>query len=230
VGEFCLPRAVGRLSCQCHLVAGREAPEPGHEPVAVINGVSPHYFETVGTRVLSGRTFNQGDDLTSPKVFVINQAMADGLFAGEDPLGRRIAHAGGDTIAWGEIVGVVADVESVYPDRTPVAYQLYQPIAQEPRHFAQIAVRTAGIAPASLVESIRTTMASLDPDLPEPHGDAAGPVGAPRKRIGHAQSARDRFRRRGEVDLLPPPRALHGLAGRPPGCHLLAAGLSRPPD
>src|SRR5437867_9412938 len=52
-----------------YLVAGRETPEPGHEPAAVINGISPHYFETVGTRVFSGRAFNESDTLTSPRVF-----------------------------------------------------------------------------------------------------------------------------------------------------------------
>ena len=149
-----------------YLVAGRETPEPGHEPVAVINGISPYYFETVGTRLLSGRAFNEGDTLTSPRVFIINQAMARGLFAGETPLGRRIAQAGGKTIEWGEIVGVVADVGSVYPDSVPVAYQLYQPTAQEPRHTNEIAVRTAGVTPSTLVDSIRTTMTALDPDLP----------------------------------------------------------------
>lgn len=149
-----------------YLVAGRETPEPGHEPVAVINGISPHYFETAGTRVLDGRTFNQGDTLTSPKVFIINQAMARGLFAGESPLGRRIAQAGGKTIEWGEIVGVAGDIQSVYPDQVTVAYQLYLPIAQGPRLSNEIAVRAAGIAPSTLVDSIRTTMAALDADLP----------------------------------------------------------------
>src|SRR3989454_2895374 len=150
-----------------YLVAGRETPEPGHEPAALINGASPHYFETVGTRLLSGRAFNASDTLTSPKVFIINQAMARGLFAGESPLGRRIAQAGGKTIEWGEIVGVVGDVQSVYSDRTAVTtYQLYQPMAQEPRPLDEIAVRTAGIAPSVLVDGIRTTMMSLDQDLP----------------------------------------------------------------
>ena len=150
-----------------YVVAGRETPEPGHEPAALINGVSPHYFETVGTRVLDGRTFNAGDTLTSPKVFIINQAMARGLFPSESPLGRRIAQAGGKTIEWGEIVGIVGDVQSVYPDQiTVTTCQLYQPIAQEPRPLDEIAVRTAGIAPSVLVDGIRTTMMSLDQDLP----------------------------------------------------------------
>ncbi len=150
-----------------YLIAGRETPEPGHEPAALINGISPHYFETVGTRLLSGRPFNAGDNLTSPKVFIINQAMASGLFAGESPVGRRIAQAGGKTIEWGEIVGVVGDVQSVYPDKiTVTTYQLYQPMAQEPRPLNELAVRTAGIAPSTLVDSVRTVMMSLDQDLP----------------------------------------------------------------
>ena len=149
-----------------YLVAGREAPPPGHEPVAATNGVSPQYFETVGTRVLEGRGFNDADTLTSPKVFIVNQAMARGLFSGESPLGRRISQAGGKTVDWGEIVGVVGDVTSVYPDRIPVPYQLYQPLAQEPRSSTEIAVRTAGAAPSALVDGIRTTMAALDADLP----------------------------------------------------------------
>jgi predicted permease len=149
-----------------YLVAGRESPQPGHEPAAVINGVSPHYFETVGTRLLSGRAFNDADTLTSPKVFIINQAMARALFGGESPLGGRIAQAGGKTPEWGEIVGVVGDVESVFANRVTVAHQLYQPMAQEPRPFNELAVRTAGIAPSTIVDSIRTTVAALDPDLP----------------------------------------------------------------
>jgi putative ABC transport system permease protein len=156
----------GLAESRRYVVADRATPEPGHEPAAVINGISPHYFETVGTRVLSGRAFNEGDTRTSPKVFIINEAMARGVFAGESPLGRRIAQAGGKTIEWGEIVGVAGDVQSVFPGRVTVPYQLYQPMAQQPRPLIEIAVRTAGVAPSTLVDSIRTTVAALDPDLP----------------------------------------------------------------
>jgi hypothetical protein len=139
-----------------YLVAGREAPEPGREPAAVINGVSPRYFETVGTRLLKGRAFNSGDTLDSPKVFVISETMAKGLFGEENPLGRRLARAGGKAPEWGEVVGVVRDVQSVIPGPRPVIYQLYQPMAQEPRPFNEIAVRTAGVTPQSVVDGIRT--------------------------------------------------------------------------
>jgi len=92
--------------------------------------------------------------------------MASGLFGDENPIGRRIAQAGGKTIQWGEIVGVVGEVESVYANRVTVTYQLYQPMAQEPRPGSELAVRTTAVAPSVLVDGIRTTMAALDPDLP----------------------------------------------------------------
>ncbi len=81
-----------------YIVAGREIPKAGQEPAASTNGISPRYFKTVGTPMIEGRAFNEGDILTSPKVFIINQAMARGLFPGESPLGRRLGRAlGGST-------------------------------------------------------------------------------------------------------------------------------------
>jgi predicted permease len=157
----------GLSEARKYLVAGREAPRPGREPAALVNGVSPHYFETVGTRLLSGRSFDAGDTLTSRRVFIVNQAMARGLFGEGGAVGQRIAQAGRDAVEWGEIVGVVADVQSVNANPSAVTYQLYQPLAQEVRRSSEIAVRTAaGVAPPTLVDSIRTTMMSLDADLP----------------------------------------------------------------
>jgi ABC-type lipoprotein release transport system permease subunit len=104
--------------------------------------------------------------LTSPKVFIISQAMATGLFGSENPIGRRIAQSGMGTPQWGEIVGVAADVKSVTPDPGPVTFQLYQPMAQDPRPYNEIAVRTTTVAPSSLVAAIRNVMTQLDPDLP----------------------------------------------------------------
>jgi predicted permease len=148
-----------------YVIAGRPAPDPGREPAAVINGVSPHYFETVGTRLLDGRTFDGRDTLKSPRVFIVNQAMARALFGGRSAVGQHIADAGAP-LAGGEIVGVVADVESVFANRAAVTYQVYQPLAQEPRPLSALAVRTAAGAPSRLIDDVRTTMMSLDPDLP----------------------------------------------------------------
>jgi len=149
-----------------YVVAGRELPERGREPVALVNSVSPGYFTTVGTRLVAGRTFTDRDTPAAPRVYIISQTTARGLFGDENPLGRRIAPAGAGTFQWGEVVGVAVDVKSIVPDPGPVTYQLYQPMAQEPRARIEIAVRAAGVAPAALLDAIRTTMTGLDPDLP----------------------------------------------------------------
>jgi hypothetical protein len=57
-------------------------------------------------------------------------------------------------------------VQSFLENPSSVVYQIYQPTTQEPRAQNEIAVRTVGVTPASVVESIRTTIAALDPDLP----------------------------------------------------------------
>jgi putative ABC transport system permease protein len=149
-----------------YLIEGRDLPQPGHEPAAVVNSISPRYFDTYGTRMLAGRAFSDRDTVNSPKVFIISQATAIALFGNENPIGRRVAQAGSQNLQWGEIVGVAADVKSVLPDPGPVTLQLYQPMAQEPRAYNQIAVRTTGNAPATLLQSIRSAMTELDPDLP----------------------------------------------------------------
>jgi putative ABC transport system permease protein len=147
-----------------YLVAGQPAPETGHEPSAALNGVSPRYFETLGIQVLQGRAFQAQDTAGSPKVYVINQSMAQALFGTESAIGQRLGRVGETTT--GEIVGVVGDVEPVYTDRAPVRHQVYQPLAQEPRRLTELAVRADGVAPEALVAAIRTAIMSLDPDLP----------------------------------------------------------------
>jgi putative ABC transport system permease protein len=146
-------------------VEGQPRPETGREPAAAMNVVTPAYFDTAGTRVVSGRPFDARDTAEAPAVLVINQAMARGLFGDADPLGQRLAALDGGSS--GEIVGVAADVKSIVPDPGPVAYQIYRPMAQEPRARAELLVRAApGVPPSGLVEAIRGAMTELDPDLP----------------------------------------------------------------
>ena len=148
------------------VIAGRTAAEAAREAAVRLNAVSAHHFATVGTRLLSGRSFEETDTLTSPRVFIVSQSMARGLFATESPLGRRLTLAPNQAAEWGEVVGVAADVQPVSPDPSPVSFQLYRPAAQQPRPLFEIAVRTSAAAPSSLVEEIRVAMTSLDPDLP----------------------------------------------------------------
>ncbi|MEK9499629.1 ADOP family duplicated permease [Gaopeijia maritima] len=53
------------------------------------------YFETLGIPMLAGRDFDTGDRLGAPAVVVVSRSLAETLWPGEDPLGRRLVHAGG---------------------------------------------------------------------------------------------------------------------------------------
>ena len=59
--------------------------------------------------LLRGRLFNEQDTKDSPRVIIIDQAMAEQYFPGEDPIGKRLGvSAGNDDEGWvmSEIVGV----------------------------------------------------------------------------------------------------------------------------
>jgi len=126
------------------VVEGRDRPARGLEPAAVVNGVSPGYFDTYGTHLLAGRAFTERDTATAPKVYLISELTARTLFGDANPIGRRLAVADGDNPRWGEVVGVVSDVQPDVSDISLVTSQVYQPMAQEPRRQNEIAVRTTG--------------------------------------------------------------------------------------
>jgi putative ABC transport system permease protein len=54
----------------------------------LFNRAGPGYFRTMGTSFVAGRDFNEHDNLTSPKVAIVNEEFARKVFHGENPVGR----------------------------------------------------------------------------------------------------------------------------------------------
>jgi ABC-type antimicrobial peptide transport system permease subunit len=78
----------------------------------VVKAVDLNYFETFGTRLVSGRLFAAGDAPGAPLVAIINKAAADVFWPGRNPLGRRVFV--GDSASAGEmltVIGVAANAE-----------------------------------------------------------------------------------------------------------------------
>jgi putative ABC transport system permease protein len=148
------------------VVEGVEPPAPGREPAAIVNRVSPGYFNTYGTRILAGRAFDERDTAQAPRVFIVSELTARALFGKANPIGQRLAPVGDGNPRLGEVVGVVPDVEPTVTDLNLAPSQIYQPMAQDPRRQNEIAVRTIGAPTSSMVDSIRAAMTQLDADLP----------------------------------------------------------------
>jgi predicted permease len=125
--------------------------------------ISPGFFETMEMPLILGRAFADRDDVTAPKVVVINEAAARKYFANENPLGQRFGtsvESSGDL----EIVGVLRDAryDSV---REPAPPTMYVPYTQHRVSSAVFEVRTAG-DPVNAIGAIREAVKQIDPNLP----------------------------------------------------------------
>jgi putative ABC transport system permease protein len=144
------------------LVEGRTPPPPGAEPKASTRVVSSTYFRTMGVSLLNGRDFSDRDSESSPGVIIINNALANRLFTGQDPIGHRIAFAGEEPHPY-EIIGIVDDERVGALDEEAVSV-VYRPYEQSPWTRLNLVVRTPG-DPQSIVNAVRGEIRTLDQDL-----------------------------------------------------------------
>jgi putative ABC transport system permease protein len=149
------------------VIDGRPPLEPGREPEIYNRSASPSFFGALGLPVRRGRALSEDDRATSPLVCVVNEAAVREHFAGEDPIGRRIAWARAPERIWITIVGVVGDVhaQELAAEEVPA---VYTPMAQEMRAWKtwmNFAVRTAE-GPETFAAAARREVAAVDPDIP----------------------------------------------------------------
>jgi predicted permease len=136
--------------------------EPGQAPpVLDLTAVSSQYFESLGVPLVMGRTFTDADNAQAPPVGVINGQMAKYYWRGGNPIGQQVTMDGGKT--WITIVGVVSNFRMYALNKAP-GKELYLPLAQVP-FGGRVVVRTAA-DPRAMEQTVRRTLASLDPDNP----------------------------------------------------------------
>jgi len=147
-----------------------ENPRP--QPSDMLNGdlevVAGDYFQTLKVPLVRGRTFNERDTKDSPRVIIIDQAMAEQYFPGEDPIGKRLGvDAGNDNEGWvmSEIVGVVAKMRFHAVDEMAPLPVIYCSLGQAQRTSLTLFVRST-MASASLEHAIHDAVTSIDSSLP----------------------------------------------------------------
>jgi predicted permease len=133
--------------------------------------ISSGYFETVGARLLAGRTFTPDDRVDTEPVAIVNATFARLVFPGEDAVGRRIDSTatiigplGTNLLGRGpfRIIGVVADIQQapVGQAQEPV---IYHTIRQFPYRPMTLVARGDE---AAVARALRTALRALDPTLP----------------------------------------------------------------
>lgn len=139
--------------------------------------VQGDYFRTMGIPLLRGRFFTPEDRENSQLAVIINKKLADHYWPHQDPVGKRLHYGGKEAKSpWLTVVGVIADVKLISPDAA-IKEQLYQPLDQVESsisrpspddiwgNFGDIVVRST-LPPEQMENSLRTTVRSIDPQLP----------------------------------------------------------------
>jgi putative ABC transport system permease protein len=150
-----------------YLREGAPEPPPEQQLSTDTEIVSATYFATMRASLLRGRAFNERDTSTSPPVTIIDQLLADKIFSGEDPIGKRLRMDPSDTgktQMW-EIVGVVGRIKARAFDDIDTLPVVFFPQRQVERTNYVLLIRT-NIPAGSLEKTIRETVASIDPAQP----------------------------------------------------------------
>lgn len=136
--------------------ASKTSQKPGG-PRTYFNRTSPEYFQTMGLRLLAGRTYTHAETLSSARVAVISESLARAHWGDASPLGHSLKQVGasGKTT----IIGVVADTITADLYRaTPLA--VYEPLDREAERFARLLVRTRESSGA--MELLREKLQRID--------------------------------------------------------------------
>jgi putative ABC transport system permease protein len=138
---------------------------PDNPNRALIEVVTPTFFQTLEIPLLAGRPFNDQDIAGHPRVRLVNQTFAR-HFCGTPQacIGRRLGNSEDGSTLDLEIVGVVGDAH--HNDlRSEVIPAMYEPFKQQPHETdIQFYVRTVG-DPAHSLTLVQQSMHALDPSL-----------------------------------------------------------------
>jgi putative ABC transport system permease protein len=124
--------------------------------------VGRSFFETLGTRLIEGRTFDERDGPSGTPVVIVNQTMAKTFWPGQSAIGHRVSPDGGKQ--WRTVVGVVADLKNGGLDK-PTGTELFMPQEQRPMRSGYVVLRTAG-NPLDFTRQVRMEIARIDPSIP----------------------------------------------------------------
>jgi predicted permease len=124
--------------------------------------VSSRYFTTLRAQLLRGRYFTESDDASKPPVVIIDRALAEKYFPGQDPLGKQIAYSSPSAKPM-QIVGIVEDIKEGPLDETTWP-TLYVAFNQDPDDYFSLVVRTSK-GEQTLLPTLAAAIHRIDPGI-----------------------------------------------------------------
>jgi len=121
------------------------------------------YFQAMSIPILRGRVFDESDGATTPEVAVISKTVADTVWPGQDPIGRRINFENFDQDPkFMTIIGIVADVRNS-PDIPPLGEVYVHYLQRGSLDNFSLVIHASG-APESLAREVVSDIRSMNPE------------------------------------------------------------------
>jgi predicted permease len=144
-------------------VEGHPKASGGEEYEASTPTVTANYFEVMRIPLRAGRFFSSQDTTKSTPVAIVNQALVDQVFHGQNPIGKRINFTYTNEPNLHEIVGVVGNenVDRLDAKMQPIVYDTFE---LSPNTFFSLAVRTQQ-APETIANTVVRKVREIDPQV-----------------------------------------------------------------
>jgi hypothetical protein len=115
--------------------------------------------------MIDGRSFSPTDTMESDRVVIIDRALAEQFWPGQDPIGRTLYDGVEEDRKAYTVVGWVESVKVFGLDDTASRGDLYFSIRQDPQNEFHLTYKSS-LAEGSIHESVRSAILELDPELP----------------------------------------------------------------
>jgi predicted permease len=123
--------------------------------------VDERYFSTMRIPLIAGRDFTPQDTRNADSVVILNEAAANAVFRGEDPIGKTVLNVGR---AW-RVIGVVADVRHVSLEQQS-GWEMYFSFRQLADFQTMDMVVRSRLPLATLVPRVAAALRATDPTMP----------------------------------------------------------------
>ena len=132
-------------------------------PLIEFSRIASDIFQAMGVELTAGRLLTVDDTVSANPSAIINQEMANRLWPGENPIGKRFSLREIPP-RWITVAGVVSNVRqwSVY---SPPISEMYIPFNLRPTNSMYLVVRS-DVDPTTLVSAVRREVSAIDREQP----------------------------------------------------------------
>jgi putative ABC transport system permease protein len=144
------------------IVEGQSTAERDRNPFVNWHTVNAGFFAALRVPIVAGRVFSELDVAQTERVVIVSERLAQRVWPGQDPLGRRLMWTGSTDKKWLTVVGVAGNVQHQQIGGE-TGLDVYQPLRQLQTNGGWYAIRTR-IDPTTLARPATALVAAIDPN------------------------------------------------------------------